>query len=190
MQDSPQNMVDSPLSSGGISSSLGTKRGMCSTTYWTPSLDSQTLCRIYSDSSAHRNNLDGRFMWQTVTIIQRAPVLFRCNLFPILLSSAGWGYTLVVLNTGWFLTIYAWELLLKMLSGTMILLTITWKLRMILQNIWRRVFGHVLINISPPNIFPNMFLSEIFHTELSGCFWLLLALIDNHHAKPIHACSV
>ena len=34
---------------------------------------------------------------------------------------------------------------------------------MILQNIWRRVVGNVLINISPSNIFPNMLLPQRFH---------------------------
>ena len=38
----------------------------------------------------------------------------------------------------------------------MILWTITFELRMILQNICRRVVGNVLINISPSNILPIM----------------------------------
>ena len=42
---------------------------------------------------------------------------------------------------------------MKLLSGSMILLTITLKLRMVLQNIGRSVVGNVLINISPSNIF-------------------------------------
>ena len=40
----------------------------------------------------------------------------------------------------------------KLLSGSIILLTITFKLRMILQNIRRRVIVNVLINILPSNI--------------------------------------
>ena len=42
----------------------------------------------------------------------------------------------------------------KLSSGVMILLTITFELGIILQNIWRRVVGNVLINISPSNILP------------------------------------
>ena len=38
----------------------------------------------------------------------------------------------------------------------MIILTITQKSRIILQDIWRRVVGNVLINISPSNMFPYM----------------------------------
>ena len=37
----------------------------------------------------------------------------------------------------------------KLLSGFKVLFTITCKLRIISQNIWRRVVGSVLINISP-----------------------------------------
>ena len=37
------------------------------------------------------------------------------------------------------------------------------ELRLILQNIWRRVVINILINISPSNIFLNMFLPAIFH---------------------------
>ena len=39
---------------------------------------------------------------------------------------------------------------------------ITFELRMILQNILRRVVGNVLINISPPNILPIMMQFERF----------------------------
>ena len=45
----------------------------------------------------------------------------------------------------------------------MILLTITLKLRMILQNISRGVVGNVLINVSPSNIFLTLLLPAIFH---------------------------
>ena len=49
-----------------------------------------------------------------------------------------------------------------------ILLTITSKLRMILQNIWRRVVGNFLNNISPSSIFLTMLLPAAFHHL---CFW-------------------
>ena len=47
----------------------------------------------------------------------------------------------------------ACELLLKLLSVYLILLAITSKLRMILENIWRRVIGYNLFKISPSNSF-------------------------------------
>ena len=51
----------------------------------------------------------------------------------------------------------------KLSSGSLILMTTIFELRLILQNIWMRVVINILINISPSNIFPNMFLPAIFH---------------------------
>ena len=48
-------------------------------------------------------------------------------------------------------------------SVSIILLTITFELHEILQNISRKVVGNVLINISPSNIFSNMLSFERFH---------------------------
>ena len=48
-------------------------------------------------------------------------------------------------------------------SGSLILMTTIFELRLILQNIWRRVVIYILINISPSNIFLNMFSPAIFH---------------------------
>ena len=54
----------------------------------------------------------------------------------------------------------------KLSSGSMILLTITLELRMISQNIWRRIVDNVLVNISLPNIF------QTFAWKVSAeCFW-------------------
>ena len=50
------------------------------------------------------------------------------------------------------------ECLEKFWSGSIMFLTITWKFRIILQNICRRVIGSAPINISPSNIFPTMLL--------------------------------
>ena len=54
-------------------------------------------------------------------------------------------------------------LIQKLSSGSMVLLTITFELRMILQNIWRRVVGNVLINISPSNILNKCFSLSPIH---------------------------
>ena len=51
----------------------------------------------------------------------------------------------------------------RLLCGSMLLLTITWKSRIILQNIWRRVVDSSLINISPSNIFLIFLLLERYH---------------------------
>ena len=51
----------------------------------------------------------------------------------------------------------------KFSSASKILSTITLKLNIILQNIWRRVFGSDLMNISPSNIFPSMLLLKMLH---------------------------
>ena len=58
----------------------------------------------------------------------------------------------------------------KLSSGSFIHLTITLELKKILQNIWRRVVGSVLINISPWNIFLILLLLENYkcQTELGG----------------------
>ena len=50
----------------------------------------------------------------------------------------------------------------KLSSRAMILLTITFELGIILQKIWRRVVGNVLINISPSNILPIVLKPERF----------------------------
>ena len=47
------------------------------------------------------------------------------------------------------------EFLLNLSSGSKKLLKITSKLRMILQNISRKVVLRILMNIIPSNIFPN-----------------------------------
>ena len=66
-------------------------------------------------------------------------------------------------------------MLMKMTSGAM---------RMILQNIWRRVVGNVLINISPSKIFQASLSFERFiqncqaavcHTE---CWWVNLLVLQ------------
>ena len=43
---------------------------------------------------------------------------------------------------------------------------------MILQNIWRRVVGNVVINISPSNIFQKMLLVEKYIQNCQACFGL------------------
>ena len=70
----------------------------------------------------------------------------------------------------WELTHLRFEFLLKLLSGSMILLTITFELRMISQNIWRRVVGNVLINISPSNIFLTLLLPVWFYQICQSAF--------------------
>ena len=55
------------------------------------------------------------------------------------------------------------NLLGQLSSGSMILLTITFKLMMISQNISRRVVGNVLVNISPSNISLTMLSPARFH---------------------------
>ena len=69
---------------------------------------------------------------------------------------------------------------LKKLSYTsMILTTITLEYRNLWQTIWRRVVGNVLISICSSNLFHTM-LSPVrwnISSKLSGCFWLLWALI-------------
>ena len=55
------------------------------------------------------------------------------------------------------------ELNLKLSSGSLAFLTITQKLRMLLENISRRVVVNILMNISPSNISLNMLLAKRFH---------------------------
>ena len=43
---------------------------------------------------------------------------------------------------------------------------------MILQNIWGRVVGNVVINISPSNIFQKMLLIEKYIQNCQACFGL------------------
>ena len=67
---------------------------------------------------------------------------------------------------------------LKLLSGSLILLPLTSELRIIWQIFWRRVFGSVLNNIVPSNIFPTSLLPTIFHqnhqTAFSCCEYQLV----------------
>ena len=52
----------------------------------------------------------------------------------------------------------------------MLLLTITWKSRIILQNIWRRVVDSSLMNISPPNIVCKFLLLERYRQNCQAVF--------------------
>ena len=79
---------------------------------------------------------------------------------PLLIPTAGAGSK----------PINAYELLLKLSSGSMILLIITSELSILLENIWRRVVGNVLMYISPSNIFPNMLLAEGFQQKCQTVF--------------------
>ena len=58
----------------------------------------------------------------------------------------------------------------KLSSGSMLLLMINFDLRMILQNLWRRVVGNVLMNISPSNILLTMLLPTKYHQSCSAAF--------------------
>ena len=42
---------------------------------------------------------------------------------------------------------------------------------MILQTIQKRLVDNVVINISPPNIFPDMLLTEKFHRNCQAAFF-------------------
>ena len=55
-------------------------------------------------------------------------------------------------------------------SGSIILLTITLELRMVSQTIWRRVFGDVLTDISPSNIFLTMPFPAGFYQNYQAVF--------------------
>ena len=58
----------------------------------------------------------------------------------------------------------------KMSSGPMILLTITLKQRMILQNIGRRVEGNVQVDISSSNSFLILLLPAKYHQKCQATF--------------------
>ena len=58
----------------------------------------------------------------------------------------------------------------KLSSGILILLAINLELKIILQNIWRRVVDNDLINISPSNYFLVMFLPTKFHQYCQAPF--------------------
>ena len=58
----------------------------------------------------------------------------------------------------------------KLSSGCMTVLMISLKLRKILQNIQRRVVGKVLNNISPWNIFSNLYLPAGLHQNCQAAF--------------------
>ena len=64
----------------------------------------------------------------------------------------------------------AYELLLKLSSGSKLLLTITLRLRMVLQDIWRKVVGNILINSSPSNIFQTLLLPSKYHWNREAAF--------------------
>ena len=55
-------------------------------------------------------------------------------------------------------------------SGSLILLIITLELRVILQNIHRKVVNIIMINISPPDIFSYMLLLERFNQNFQTGF--------------------
>ena len=81
-----------------------------------------------------------------------------------------------------------------MLSGSVILLTITSKFKISLQNIWRKVVGNVLINISPWNIFPTLFSPLSFHISLYTLVMLRLLSLKaqgcKDFRKPFKPCDV
>ena len=62
------------------------------------------------------------------------------------------------------------EFLQKLSSGSVILLTITFKMRMILQTIWRRVVGNVLIDFSPSIILLTLLLPAKYHQTCAAAF--------------------
>ena len=62
------------------------------------------------------------------------------------------------------------EVLLKLLSGSSAILTITWKWGMLLWNIWRRVVCSVSMNVSPSNLFPAMLSAFRFCWKCQAAF--------------------
>ena len=62
------------------------------------------------------------------------------------------------------------ELLQQLPSASMALFTITSELRMISQNIWRRVVENVLMNIFPLNIFLLVRLPASFYQNCQAAF--------------------
>ena len=111
----------------------------------------------------------------------RVPVIFR------LFASFCYGQISHYQHKGYALMLKSNS---KLLSGSFIVVTITDKRRVILENIWRRVVGSVLIKISPSNIFISMLSPEkihqicqassvifqIFVREVLGFFWLTIFL--------------
>ena len=55
-------------------------------------------------------------------------------------------------------------------SGSKKLSTITLEIRIIMQNIWRRVVDYILIKVSPSNIFLNMLLPARFQQSCQAAF--------------------
>ena len=84
----------------------------------------------------------------------------------------------------------------KLLSGPMILLTISLKLRMIFENTLRRISSSVLMNISPPNMFLTNFAfpSEFFYQNCRAVFGrslsfnlLLIFQLRNCNIPALHS---
>ena len=82
----------------------------------------------------------------------------------------------------------AQEFLWKFSSASMILLAITLELRIILQNISRRVVGYVLMNVSPSNIFQIMLVSDRFLQNRQAA--LLLATASKNRLNNSNGCTV
>ena len=61
-------------------------------------------------------------------------------------------------------------LCIQLLSGSMIVLTITLKFKKILENISRKDVAGVLINIPPSNIFPIKHLPKRFYQNCQAVF--------------------
>ena len=73
-------------------------------------------------------------------------------------------------------------MLLKLPSGSMILLTITWKWRILLSDDLRRDVGDLVINLSPLNILSNDVLAWKEIPKLTCCFcplWVLMVFRNN-----------
>ena len=86
---------------------------------------------------------------------------------------------------------YANGLLVNLSPGSMMRLIITVELRIILQNISRRVLNSVLINIPIPK-FPKVVSALMISPKVSGCFWLYI-WVEHEHAcsfNIFHMCSV
>ena len=80
------------------------------------------------------------------------------------------GAWIVNMERDWLFHLLTLEFLQKLLSGPMIILTIPLKLRVVLQNIWRRVVVNVLIKISPSNIFLTFLLPTWFYQYCRATF--------------------
>ena len=70
-------------------------------------------------------------------------------------------------------------------SGILILLTIILEIKIILQNIWRKVVVNVLINISPSGNFLIMLLPATFFFKIVRLLWRLWALMG----QLCHICG-